>query len=182
MSEQRETEEGLMDEREQVGETADELRGELLLTLEELERWRAQALDVQHRLGHLQEEKRELLRKVSGAALGLLVLEGDHSRWLAHRRERLLSHLLREGDGHAHAGLFMSLLARVRGECRWQDEEVRRSLPLTDNQPCGCRHPPRASSPAVTTHRPRVPPGDSPGEEGESLSTHHLDAQAPHEP
>ncbi|MFY0524721.1 hypothetical protein ACN28I_16685 [Archangium gephyra] len=122
MSEQRE-EEGHGDEREQVGQTEDRLRGEPLLTLEELERWRAQALDVQHRLGHLQEEKRELLRKVGGAALGLLVLEGGHSRRQARRRERLLSLLLREGDGHAPAGLLTSLRARIYGGGWWRGEE-----------------------------------------------------------
>jgi hypothetical protein len=55
---------------------------------------------------------------------GLLVAqEGGHSRWQARRRERLLSHLLREGNGHAPAGLLTSLRARIFGEGRWRGEE-----------------------------------------------------------
>ncbi len=94
MSEQEMREEGhitpRMSGREQVGRTADRLRDELLLTLEELERRRTRALDVPRQLRRILGENREVLRKVGGVALGLLVLGVGYSRWEAHRRKRRL--------------------------------------------------------------------------------------------
>jgi hypothetical protein len=70
-----------MSEREQVEKTADRLRDELLLTIEELERRRERALDVRYQLRHAIEQNRELLLGVGGIALGLLVVGLGYSAW-----------------------------------------------------------------------------------------------------
>ena len=79
-----------MSDREKVEKTADRLRDELLLTLEELERRRERALDVKYQLRQALEENRELLIKVGGAALGLLVVGMGWSAWRARHREEIL--------------------------------------------------------------------------------------------
>ncbi len=73
--------------REQVERTADRIRDELLLTLEELERRRERALDVRyHALRH-----RDLL---VGAAAAALVLAGTGvglAAWRRYHREHILA-------------------------------------------------------------------------------------------
>lgn len=79
-----------MSDREKVEKTADRLRDELLLTLEELERRRERALDVKYHLSQALEKNRELLLKVAGVALGLAVVGLGYSAWRARHREELL--------------------------------------------------------------------------------------------
>jgi hypothetical protein len=79
-----------MGEREQVEATADRLRDELLLTLEELERRRERALDVKYQLQQALHQNRELLFKVGGAVLVLVGLSAGYSAWRSRRREELL--------------------------------------------------------------------------------------------
>jgi hypothetical protein len=79
-----------LSDREQVEKTADRLRDELLLTIEELERRRERALDVRYQVSHALEKNRDLLVKVGGAMLGLLVVSAGVSWWRARHREELL--------------------------------------------------------------------------------------------
>jgi hypothetical protein len=79
-----------MSDREQVEKTADRLRDELLLTLEELDRRRERALDVRYQLRHAVEQNRDLLVKAGGVALGLLVVGMGYSWWQRRHREELL--------------------------------------------------------------------------------------------
>jgi hypothetical protein len=79
-----------MSDREKVEKTADRLRDELLLTLEELERRRERALDVKYQLRQALEKNRELLLKVGGVALGLAVVGWGYSAWRARHHEELL--------------------------------------------------------------------------------------------
>lgn len=79
-----------MSEREQVEKTADRLRDELLLTIEELERRRERALDVRYQLRHAIERNRELLLRVGGVTLGLLVVGLGYSAWRSRHREELM--------------------------------------------------------------------------------------------
>lgn len=79
-----------MSDREKVEKTADRLRDELLLTLEELERRRERALDVRYQLRHAIEKNRDLLIKVGGVALGLMVVGMGWSAWRARHREEIL--------------------------------------------------------------------------------------------
>jgi hypothetical protein len=79
-----------MSDREKVEKTADRLRDELLLTLEELDRRRERALDVRYQLRHAVEQNRDLLVKVGGVALGLLVVGMGVSWWRQRHREELL--------------------------------------------------------------------------------------------
>ncbi len=76
-----------LDDREQVERTADRIRGELLLTLEELDRRRHRTLDV-----HYQASKhRDLL---IGAAITAAVLTGlgvGLALWRARHREQILA-------------------------------------------------------------------------------------------
>jgi hypothetical protein len=79
-----------MSDREKVEKTADRLRDELLLTLEELERRRERALDVKYQLRHVYEKNRELVHLAGGVALGLLGLGLGYSVWRTRHREELL--------------------------------------------------------------------------------------------
>jgi hypothetical protein len=79
-----------MSDREKVEKTADRLRDELLLTLEELDRRRERALDVRYQLRHAVEQNRDLLIKAGGVALGLLVVGVGYSWWRQRHREEIL--------------------------------------------------------------------------------------------
>jgi hypothetical protein len=79
-----------MDEREKVEKTADRLRDELLLTLEELDRRRERAMDVRYQVRHALEKNRDVLVKAGGVALGLVVVSMGYSWWKARHREELL--------------------------------------------------------------------------------------------
>ena len=79
-----------MGDREQVEKTADRLRDELLLTLEELDRRRERALDVKYQVRQAVEKNREVLIQAGGAALALVVVGLGVSWWRARHREELL--------------------------------------------------------------------------------------------
>ncbi|QRN98374.1 hypothetical protein JRI60_04740 [Archangium violaceum] len=79
-----------MDEREKVEQTADRLRDELLLTLEELDRRRERAMDVRYQVRHALDKNRDVLMKAGGVALGMLVLSMGYSWWKSRHREELL--------------------------------------------------------------------------------------------
>lgn len=79
-----------MSDREKVEKTADRLRDELLLTLEELDRRRERAMDVRYQLRHFVEQNRDLLLKVGGATVALLVVGAGYSMWRARHREELV--------------------------------------------------------------------------------------------
>nr|QKW93716.1 hypothetical protein [Vitiosangium cumulatum] len=79
-----------MSDREQVEKTADRLRDELLLTLEELERRRERAMDVRYQLRHALEKNRDLILKAGGVALALALVGVGYSWWRARHREELL--------------------------------------------------------------------------------------------
>jgi len=79
-----------LSDREQVEKTADRLRDELLLTIEELERRRERALDVRYQVGHALEKNKDLLLKAGGVMLGLMVVSAGYSWWKARHREELL--------------------------------------------------------------------------------------------
>lgn len=76
-----------MDERTQVEHTADRIRDELLLTLEELDRRRARAMDVRYQLS----SHRDLLMMAGGAALMLAGVGLGVSIWRARHRQELLA-------------------------------------------------------------------------------------------
>ncbi len=77
-------------DREQVEKTADRLRDELLLTIEELDRRRERAMDVKYQVRQLVDQNRDLLLKAGGVALGLLVVGMGYSWWRERHREELL--------------------------------------------------------------------------------------------
>ncbi|HEX5749405.1 MAG TPA: hypothetical protein VFZ09_24465 [Archangium sp.] len=79
-----------MGDREQVEKTADRLRDELLLTLEELDRRRERALDVKFQVRKAVEKNRDVLIQAGGVALGLAVVGMGYSWWRARHREELL--------------------------------------------------------------------------------------------
>jgi hypothetical protein len=79
-----------MSEREKVEKTADRLRDELLLTLEELERRRERAMDVRYQVRHALDKNRDVLLKAGGVALALTVVGMGYSWWRARHREELL--------------------------------------------------------------------------------------------
>lgn len=76
-----------MDDRAQVEHTADRIRDELLLTLEELDRRRARALDVRYQL----TSHRDLLLLAGGAALMLAGVGVGVAIWRARHRQELLA-------------------------------------------------------------------------------------------
>lgn len=76
-----------MDDRAQVEHTADRIRDELLLTLEELDRRRARAMDVQYQL----MRHRELVMMAGGAVLVLVGLGVGVAVWRARHREEILA-------------------------------------------------------------------------------------------
>ncbi|WNG40782.1 hypothetical protein F0U60_49075 [Archangium minus] len=78
-----------MDDREQVEKTADRLRDELLLTLEELDRRRERAMDVRYQVRQALDKNRDLLIKAGGVALGA-VLVGMVVSWWRHRHHEEL--------------------------------------------------------------------------------------------
>ncbi len=79
-----------MNDREQVEKTADRLRDELLLTLEELDRRRERAMDVKYQVRQAVEKNRDVLIQAGGAALALVVVGMGYSWWRARHREELL--------------------------------------------------------------------------------------------
>jgi hypothetical protein len=79
-----------MGDREQVEKTADRLRDELLLTLEELDRRRERALDVKYQVRQAVEKNRDVLIQVGGVALALAVVGMGYSWWRARHREEIL--------------------------------------------------------------------------------------------
>lgn len=76
-----------MDDRTQVEHTADRIRDELLLTLEELDRRRARAMDVRYQLS----SHRDMLMMAGGAALMLAGVGVGVSIWRARHRQELLA-------------------------------------------------------------------------------------------
>ena len=76
-----------MDDRTQVEHTADRIRDELLLTLEELDRRRARAMDVRYQLS----SHRDMLKMAGGAALMLVGVGVGVSIWRARHRQELLA-------------------------------------------------------------------------------------------
>lgn len=76
-----------MDDRTQVEHTADRIRDELLLTLEELDRRRARALDVRYQL----TSHRDLLLLAGGAVLMLTGVGVGVAIWRARHRQELLA-------------------------------------------------------------------------------------------
>lgn len=79
-----------MDDREQVEETADRLRDELMLTLEELDRRRARAMDVRYQVRHALDKNRDLLRQAALVAVGLSLVGVGYSWWRGRHREEIL--------------------------------------------------------------------------------------------
>jgi hypothetical protein len=79
-----------MSEREKVERTADRIRDELLLTIEELDRRRERAMDVKYQLRHFLEQNREMLGWVAGGAVALVGLSVGLSLWRARHHEEVL--------------------------------------------------------------------------------------------
>ncbi|PTL83136.1 hypothetical protein [Vitiosangium sp. GDMCC 1.1324] len=79
-----------MSDREQVEKTADRLRDELLLTLEELERRRERAMDVRYQFRHALGKNRDVILKAGGVALALALVGMGYSWWRERHREELL--------------------------------------------------------------------------------------------
>jgi hypothetical protein len=79
-----------MSDREQVERTADRLRDELLLTLEELDRRRERALDVKFQLRQLLERNRETLLAAGGVAVAMVVVGAGFSWWNERRQARIV--------------------------------------------------------------------------------------------
>jgi hypothetical protein len=80
---------GLSD-REQVERTADRLRDELLLTLQELDRRRERALDMKFQFRQLLDRNRETLLKLGAGALTAVLMGVGWSVLNGRRRERVL--------------------------------------------------------------------------------------------
>jgi hypothetical protein len=76
-----------MDDRTQVEHTADRIRDELLLTLEELDRRRARAMDMRYQIS----SHRDMLMMAGGAALMLVGVGVGVSIWRARHRQELLA-------------------------------------------------------------------------------------------
>jgi hypothetical protein len=76
-----------MDDRTQVEHTADRIRDELLLTLEELDRRRARAMDMRYQIS----SHRDMLMMAGGAALMLIGVGVGVSIWRARHRQELLA-------------------------------------------------------------------------------------------
>ncbi|OJH41362.1 hypothetical protein [Cystobacter ferrugineus] len=79
-----------MSEREQVERTADRLRDELLLTLEELDRRRERALDIKYQARQLLERNRQTLLAVGGVALAVIAVGAGFSWWNERRQARIV--------------------------------------------------------------------------------------------
>ncbi|WPB78139.1 hypothetical protein KYC5002_03095 [Archangium violaceum] len=79
-----------MGDREQVEKTADRLRDELLLTLEELDRRRERAMDVRYQVSKAVEKNRDVLIQAGGVAVALAVAGMGYSWWRSRHREELL--------------------------------------------------------------------------------------------
>ncbi len=79
-----------MSDREKVERTADRIRDELLLTIEELDRRRERAMDVKYQLRHFLEQNREMLGWVAGGAVALVGLSVGLSLWRARHHEEVL--------------------------------------------------------------------------------------------
>ncbi|WNG21316.1 hypothetical protein [Cystobacter fuscus] len=79
-----------MSDREQVERTADRLRDELLLTLEELDRRRERALDVKYQLRQLLARNRETLLAAGGVAVAMVVVGAGFSWWNERRQARIV--------------------------------------------------------------------------------------------
>lgn len=79
-----------MSEREQVERTADRLRDELLLTLEELDRRRERAFDVKFQARQVLERNRETLLALGGTAVALAVVGLGYSWWHERRQSRVV--------------------------------------------------------------------------------------------
>ena len=84
-----------MSEREQVERTADRLRDELLLTLQELDRRRERAFDLKFQARQVLERNREVLLKLCAGALAAVVVgvgfslfSGRHQRQAVWERRR----------------------------------------------------------------------------------------------
>ncbi len=79
-----------MSDREQVERTADRLRDELLLTLEELERRRERAFDLKFQARQLFERNQETILAAGGVALALVVVGAGLSWWNERRQARIV--------------------------------------------------------------------------------------------
>lgn len=79
-----------LSDREQVERTADRLRDELMLTIEELDRRRELALDLKYQGRRLLARNRELLLTVGGVALGLVGVGLGVSWWNARRHREVV--------------------------------------------------------------------------------------------
>jgi hypothetical protein len=76
-----------MDDRAQVEHTADRIRDELLLTLEELDRRRDRALNMRYQIS----SHRDMLLMAGGAALMLVGVGMGVAIWRARHRQELLA-------------------------------------------------------------------------------------------
>ncbi|WP_434384421.1 hypothetical protein [Melittangium boletus] len=79
-----------LSEREQVERTADRLRDELMLTLQELDRRRERALDMKFQLRQLLERNRDVLFKLGAGALTAVAVGVGWSVLSGRRRERVV--------------------------------------------------------------------------------------------
>jgi hypothetical protein len=79
-----------MSEREKVERTADRIRDELLLTIEELDRRRERAMDVKYQVRHFLEQNRDMLGWVAGGAVALVGLSVGLSLWRSRHHEELM--------------------------------------------------------------------------------------------
>lgn len=79
-----------LSEREQVERTADRLRDELMLTIEELDRRRERVLDLKYQGKQLLDRNREFLLTVGGVTLGVVALGVGYSMWRAHHRREVV--------------------------------------------------------------------------------------------
>ncbi|ATB29175.1 hypothetical protein [Melittangium boletus] len=79
-----------LSEREQVERTADRLRDELLLTLQELDRRRERAFDMKFQVRQVLERNRELLLKIGAGALTAVAVGVGVSFFNGRRQERVV--------------------------------------------------------------------------------------------